>query len=252
MENACGVQHLNHHVHKAFAFDVLYQKYEFFVEVQDFEDRGVKGLTLAASEGVSEITTAETFELYVIREDLDANPIAENAASLRAQAEVCNIEFGMFNSGSSNIVWIDSVVNSIDDSSCVFTVCSHLDCESGLIRPQPDGDIEGYRFCECDVVVGLDDDDNVYLFTVEDKGTEETPVPNDIKLIALFDPLPPEGDLEGTREVAGLPPINSPVFPAEVPRFNTLQVWSCILYFCTISISINTHCIFHPPPSGTC
>ena len=229
---------MNHLANKAFHFVFAYQKYEFFVKVQDFDARGVKGLSYVASEDVNQITEAATFELYIIRDDLDANPIAENAARLREQAEVCDITFGTFDSASGNSGWISSVVNSVG-ASCDFTVCSHLDCES--IRPingdgDPYGDIEGYHHCDCDVVVGIDDNNIVFLFTVEYKGSEEVPIVNDIKLIGLFDSLPSEGDLEGGREVAGLPPINSPIFPAEVPRFNTLQVCSSyfMYHFCTV------------------
>ena len=220
------VQILNHHANQAFHFVFTHQKYEFFVKVQDFDARGNKGLSYVASEDVNQITEAATFELYIIRDDLEANPIAENAARLREQAEVCDITFGTFDTASDADGWISSVVNSVG-TSCDFTLCSHLDCES--IRPinedgDPYGDIEGYHYCDCDVVIGLDDNDLVFLFTVEDKGSEELPSANDIKLIGLFESLPSDGTLDSDKEIAGLPPINSPVFPTEVPRFTTLQV----------------------------
>ena len=47
----------------------------YFVKVQDYKNREIKGLSLTASKGVKEINLTEsnttgTFELYVIREDL--------------------------------------------------------------------------------------------------------------------------------------------------------------------------------------
>lgn len=200
-------------------------KYEFFVKVQDYNDRGIKGLQLKASESVGHISKAMTFELYVIKQDLTTNPIAENSEELRKQADVCSITFDTLENANNNTDdWINNVKDSID-GDCNFKVCRANDCES--IRKtnddeEPEGEIEGYRYCKCDVVVDLDDKKQVFLFTVEDTGNETVSILNDIKLLGLFDKI---SKPDGAREIDGLPPINTPKTPAEVPRFRTLQVF---------------------------
>ena len=196
---------------------------------------------------MDEANVTETFELYIIREDLAANPIAENAATLRAQAEVCNITFDTYESASNdNNGWIENVTDSVQGEDCNFTVCSYLssDCQQ-MSSTDEDGQqvIEGYQYCDCDVVVGLDQNDHVFLFTVEDKGSETTSIPNDIKLLGLFEFLS-GGELDGVKEIDGLPPINSPSNPAEVPRFNTIQdladrMAQCITSFTGLDTVIN-------------
>ena len=58
------------------------------------------------------------------------------------------------------------------------------------------------------------------MYSVSYKDDNET-IPNDAVLIGIFETLV-DGELLGSKNFQGIP-INSPVTPAIVPRFNTLQ-----------------------------
>ena len=87
--------------------------FEFFVKVEEFEKRGVKSLKIEQSDkNVTAINASDIFELYVITEDLNANPIAGNAQVLRDQASKCTITFNSYEGFSNHIAWIEDIIDN--------------------------------------------------------------------------------------------------------------------------------------------
>lgn len=69
--------------------------------------------------------------------------------------------------------------------------------------------------------MSLTDKDEFVIYSVSYKGDNET-LPNNATLIGIFETLPADGALLDANNYLGIP-INIPVTPAVVPRFNTLQ-----------------------------
>jgi len=118
--------------------------------------------------------------------------------------------------------WLNDIVDygitGIDGNRCNITVCKVPDCDSIM-----DEDITlGYQNCSCDLVAGLDEENNFFIYTVAYKDSNETK-PNDIKMLGIFEQLPtdPDETLE-VSEAHGIL-INSPVYPSIIPRFTNLQ-----------------------------
>ena len=193
------------------------------VEVEPFDKRAIKGLRIEAEENFTIINSTEIFELYVIRDDLHANPIVGNAKALREQADVCSLSISSYN--ADTIAWIDDIVNSVDPSDCSITVCPESQCTPKL-GGTSDGDrvaILDYFNCTCDIVVGLDHDDKFFMHTVS-YNDEDMTLENDITMFGLFEPYLNWSDdgPDGAKKVSTIT-INDPVNPAIVPRFNSLQ-----------------------------
>ena len=87
--------------------------YEFFVEVEPFEKRGVKTLKIEQVDNdITAIDTTATYELYVIRGKLPANPIAGNAQVLRDAADRCTITFKSYTNITSPAPSAESSISS--------------------------------------------------------------------------------------------------------------------------------------------
>lgn len=72
------------------------------------------------------------------------------------------------------------------------------------------------------MVISVTDEDKFVIYSVSHKGDNDT-LPNIAALIGIFDPLPTDGGLLDAKNFLDVIPINIPVTPAIVPRFNTLQ-----------------------------
>ena len=134
--------------------------FEFFVKVEDFDLRAKKSLKFVGTENVTAINTTTTFELYYMTDtDLTTNPIAENAADLRDQSEVCDITFYDYDENNDTPESYINLVNA-SMSGCGFTVCGEDDCDpvgdECEVGVDDDCDLLGYQNCECDIVVGLE------------------------------------------------------------------------------------------------
>ncbi len=190
--------------------------------MEDWDKRAVKSIKIESTENVTTINETGTFELYVLYDDLQTNPIAENSAFLREQAQedgnaLCAITFPTYNSNWVNSIIVESVDNS---SACNVDVCQIHECQSIL---NSDNEILEYHNCDksCDVVIGVDNDDKFSLFTVSYPDANHTK-PNNITLIGLFNTPQSTEAPAGPSSFFGIP-INSPAHPTIVPRFSTLQ-----------------------------
>jgi hypothetical protein len=133
---------------------------------------------------VAKITVNSNFELYVLREDLTVNPIPERADALRAQAAteggLCSIQIPSYTEIDTTDSYLTSVVSSVTSSAqCNIDVCRSGGCnacsdEAGTTTCRPcnsTGDCDGlgniieYRYCDCDVVVTVDDLNQFSLYT---------------------------------------------------------------------------------------
>ncbi len=191
--------------------------------MEDWDDRAIKSLKIQSTDDFttfiqSNSTASKTFELYVFYDDLNANPIAGNAEVLRKQARnggnsLCDITFpGLYGPG-----WNTSVLEGVeavdDDSTCDVTICLASECEA---FPEGSSEILEYRNCMCDIVIEVND--NKFSLSTVSYRDAGNAVPNKITFIGLFE----KGNPVGPTEYFGIP-INSPVYPNIVPRFNTLQ-----------------------------
>lgn len=73
--------------------------------------------------------------------------------------------------------------------------------------------------CDCDLVITVGPQDNVAIYSVAYKGENNT-LPNDVQLLGLFEPIPTDEELSSKNSFI---PINAPITPNVVPRFNTLR-----------------------------
>lgn len=132
---------------------------------------------------VSAFDSAETFELYVLREDLTVNPIPERADAMRTQAEegggLCAIGIPIFTDTDG---FLNATVDSVTPSAqCNITVCRSGGChacnttegENICSFCSTSADCDGlenvleYRYCDCDAVVTVNDNDEFVLYTGE-------------------------------------------------------------------------------------
>ena len=198
------------------------------VKVENWETRAVKSLKIESATGnVSNINETKTYELYVLRNDLEANPIAGNADVLRRQAQeggnsLCDITFPKWGNSSA---WKGSVKSSImngKDGVCNVTICLTDECTPTYNTAKDV--ILGYENCPCDVAIGVDNATNKFvLYAVSYYDANQTK-PNDITLIGLFEAYSlweNEGAPAGPKDFFGIP-INIPAYPNVVPRFRTL------------------------------
>lgn len=197
------------------------------VKVEDWDKRTVKSIKIESSANVTAINSTGTYELYILKDDLQTNPIADNAALLRKQARnhgnsLCAITFPTFHSD-----WINSVAIGIvpvdTSSACNVVICQRNECQA--ITNNKNETIE-YHNCTraCDIVIGVNTEDKFTLFTVSYPDSDHK-LPNNVTLIGLFDK---PSALENTQSPAGQKsffgiPINTPVYPTIVPRFRTLN-----------------------------
>jgi hypothetical protein len=198
-----------------------------------FENRDVKSLTLKGSESITNINDGPSFELYVIKNSLEINPIIQNAGALREEAEsqggVCSIYFGVYESGTEIQAYLESIVQSITNS-CDVKVCAFIeegvsDCKP--LRNVTNDDIVEFRDCDCDVVIHLIDDktekDNIIenIFSMTTVSYDVNGNENDILLIGIFEDNAATGTAE-VRDFFGIP-INTPSVHRAVPVFSTLD-----------------------------
>lgn len=203
---------------------VLTEKlFVFFVEVEPFDRRGVKSLTFKGTETIDAFDETKTYELYVIQDELTVNPVVENILDLRAQSSVCQITLEKWEGAiatQSKIDYVHKVVSSVDAATCEIIVCPVSACAETLSGPAGEEFVIGYEDCPCDVVLGIDDDDYFFAYTVAFQGSDQTGASN-ITLFGFFDEIN-TGEELGAKSEYGIP-INSPVYPSIVPRFTTLQ-----------------------------
>lgn len=131
-------------------------------------------------------TYKEDFELYVLREDVTVNPIAERADSMREQAAeeggLCVIKIPAYNDADTTESYLGSVVSSVSGSAqCTVNVCRSVGChgctgEGGNTTCVPcatstSSDCDGlanvveYRYCDCDAVVTVNENNEFSVFT---------------------------------------------------------------------------------------
>ena len=197
--------------------------------MESWENRATKSLKIESATGnVSNINETKTYELYVLHDDLEANPIAGNAKVLRKQARndgnsLCTITFPQWSNSSA---WQGSVkgsVMNVNGGVCNATICLTDECTPTYNTAKDV--ILGYENCTCDVAIGVDSKTNKFvLYTVSYYDASQTQQ-NDITLIGLFEAYSlwkNEGAPVGPKDFFGIP-INNPVYPNVVPRFRTLQ-----------------------------
>lgn len=166
--------------------------FEFFVMVEPIEDRDelLKSFSIKGG-AIDEIATTEEeyaayngdFELYVLREDLTVNPIAGRAEALRNQAlqegGLCSIQIHPYAVGDTTESYLNEFVSSMSGSHCDVDLCVSTGCHvctenSGEVDCAPcassddcDGlsNVVDYRFCDCDLVVTVDNNDKFMLYT---------------------------------------------------------------------------------------
>ena len=124
------------------------------------------------------------FELYVIKEDLTANPIPERADTLRALAldegGLCHITIPAYSDSDTTDSYLTAIVSSIVASSeCTVNVCRsegcHVCTEVGgnetcapcTASSDCDGivDVVEYRYCDCDAVVTVNENNEFVMYT---------------------------------------------------------------------------------------
>jgi hypothetical protein len=120
------------------------------------------------------------FELYVIKDDLNANPIPEKAKQLRSQAMdgsgLCNIEIPAYVNQNN---FLDAVKASVTGNHCGISVCRSVGCHACFRNStcivcgegtNCDGkeNIDEYKNCDCDIVATTNANNEFTLYT----GTE--------------------------------------------------------------------------------
>ena len=136
----------------------------------------MKSLKLEQEESnkITAINIPATFELYVLKSDLDANPIAGNAKVLRDQAikdkGLCSITFDDYSKFEENPKpledWIDGVKNSVgvvvgQDDACMVKVCLASQCDE--ILDDEGEEVLGYEACDCDLVIDVEMDSSRFI-----------------------------------------------------------------------------------------
>lgn len=129
-------------------------------------------------------TFVTDYELYVLRQDLKVNPIPERADELREQAAdeggLCSIQIPAYTEADTTDSYLSTVVSSVTASAqCSIDVCRSEGChvctdEGGNATCVPcsaSSDCDGlanvieYRFCECDVVITVNENNEFTLYT---------------------------------------------------------------------------------------
>jgi hypothetical protein len=124
------------------------------------------------------------FELYVLREDLTINPIPERADAMRAQAVeeggLCNIQIPAYLETDTTDSYLSTVVSSATTSTqCNVDVCrsegchvctdveGNVTCTLCATSSECDGlgNVIEYRYCECDAVVTVTENNEFALYT---------------------------------------------------------------------------------------
>ena len=210
--------------------------YEFFVQAEPFDERGVKSLTLSTENGLSTYTSGEgllncgesgtdpcLFELYLLNGELTVNPdtTEANINNLRDISTRC--AFDLVNLTNTLGSYVENLRAEINNSCAgIITACSKNECAGSY---EEDGGSNFYCSNDCDIIVDLDpdndddqDDEVLFLTTVPYRNANKTDI-NDIQLMGIYHKN--LSDVKGKTKIMGLP-INSPVLPAIVPRFRTL------------------------------
>ena len=208
--------------------------YEFFVQAEPFDERGVKSLTLSTEKGFSTYTSGEglmncgengtdpcLFELYLVDGELTVNPdtTEANINNLRDISTRCTFDLvNLTNTLGSYVENLRAEVNN----SCSISACSKTECAGSY---KEDGGFNFYCSNDCDIIIDLDPDDEddqddevLFLTTVPYRNANKTVI-NDIQLMGIYHKN--LSDVKGKTTILGLP-INSPVLPPIVPRFRTL------------------------------
>jgi len=120
------------------------------VTVQSFDDRAAKSLSIVQSDNTMEGVNEDlSLELYVIRTELMANPIAGNAKALRSQAGICEFTlksgFAAGDSKSNFLAEMASTVNCTDG----LNFCPSTSCQP-VYENNPDGSQKLVRFENCE------------------------------------------------------------------------------------------------------
>ena len=118
---------------------------------------------------------------------MTVNPIAERADALRAQAAaeggLCGITIPAYTDADTTDSYLNAIVSSVTASAeCTVDVCRSEGChvcteEGGNATCAPcavssdcDGlaDVVEYRFCDCDTVATVDENNKFVLYTGKD------------------------------------------------------------------------------------
>lgn len=130
---------------------------------------------------ITALNASKAFELYVLQEDLTVNPIPKRADKMRTQAVndggLCTIEIPAYTDVDD---FLDTVVSSVTGADCDVNVCRSEGCQActknGGCNPcsssfHCDGlaNIQEYRYCDCDVVVTINEKDEFAMYTGKKK-----------------------------------------------------------------------------------
>jgi hypothetical protein len=116
-----------------------------------------------------------------LRGDLEVNPIPERAADLRIQAVdedgLCAFDIPAY----TNIdIFLDAIVSSVTGADCNIDVCRSAGChkcaeikgelkcelcQSSSDCDASEGEVLEYRYCNCDAVATVNENDEFRLFT---------------------------------------------------------------------------------------
>ena len=123
----------------------------------------------------------DSFELYVLKQDLTVNPIPERADQLRDQAIIegglCTIDIPAYTDVNG---FLGDIVLSVTGADCDVQVCRSGECDvcTREIIGDPictpcassgacDGleDVVEFRYCDCDLVVTVDENNEFAMYT---------------------------------------------------------------------------------------
>ncbi|GAX18396.1 hypothetical protein FisN_2Lh003 [Fistulifera solaris] len=191
-----------------------------FQKVEPYEDRPTKSLFLKQSESfptsTTDTTDGKTYEIYVLVGDsttgteLNVNP--DNQAALydlvESEGVICSIEFD--ENFSDSTTFKDGLLTVLQAANCPgLTVCeAETDCDFD----EESGDFSGCTdgADDCLLAVGIDEDDLVFIVSNAD---------SDVHLIGFMEPL---ATTQGEGTIYKFP-VNTPAFPALIPRFRSWQ-----------------------------
>lgn len=128
---------------------------------------------------------AGSFELYVLRGDLETNPIPERAADMRIQAVdedgLCAFDIPAYNATNDTDIFLNTIVSSVTGADCSITVCRSAGChkcedettcvlcDTSSDCDASEGEVLEYRYCNCDAVATVNEIGEFTLITGEKK-----------------------------------------------------------------------------------
>lgn len=199
------------------------QLLKIFVKPTPFEDRAQKSLKLVASknikdalnDGVVNGTLAGTaLQLVVFNGafgELAVNPEEYDKIIENEAVTMCNLTLNQMFFDDSRDTDFANLLRGSMEAACPgdLTICEPEDC-----LQDDEGD---FYDCKCQVVVGIDTNDKVFIASVAYE-TESFDSGYDVQLLGLYDASSPRGE----SSILGFP-LNSPAVPSLIPRFRNFQ-----------------------------